>query len=79
MSRFNNFVETVLRQPLINAMIIPPLWGEVLLVCGYEGNPRLFKVLRNGSEILSFKEEGTGSLLGANYRGLGLGCGRVAR
>lgn len=74
LSRFNNFVETVMRQPLLNAMIIPPLWGEKFsLVCGYEGDPRIFKVLRNGVEILSYKESGTGSLLGAAYRGSGMG------
>ncbi|ANN98205.1 hypothetical protein [Mycobacteroides abscessus] len=65
-----NFVETTLRSfPL--AMLIGPLPSEKFtLVCGYEGDPRMFKVLRNGVEILSVKESGTGSPI---HRGIGNG------
>lgn len=68
-----DFVETTMRSnPL--AMLIPPVPGEKFtLVCGYEGNPRMFKVLRNGVEILSHKETGTGSPMGADNRGIGNG------
>lgn len=64
-------VETVLRQ---RPLLIPPLKDEVFtLVAGYEDNPRLFKVLRNGFEIMSVKESGTGSAMGPGFRGRGLG------
>lgn len=68
-----NFVETTLRTfPL--SMLIGPLPAEKFtLVCGYEGDPRMFKVLRNGVEILSVKESGTGSPMGPDHRGIGNG------
>lgn len=68
-----NFVETTLRSfPL--SMLIGPLPSEKFtLVCGYEGDPRTFKVLRNGLEILSVKESGTGSPMGPEHRGVGDG------
>lgn len=68
-----NFVETTLRSfPL--SMLIGPLPAEKFtLVCGYEGDPRMFKVLRNGVEILSVKESGTGSPMGPDHRGIGNG------
>ncbi|AMT72038.1 DUF7257 domain-containing protein [Mycobacteroides immunogenum] len=69
-----NFVETTLRVwPL--AMVIPPMLGEKFtLVCGYTGNLRTFKFLRNGLEILSVTEPGTGSPLGPDHRGIGNGA-----
>ena len=51
----------------------PLLGDKFTLVCGYDGNPRLFRVLRNNVEILSHKEKGTGSSLGSAYRGIGFG------
>ncbi|QQG96227.1 hypothetical protein HBE99_04620 [Mycobacteroides chelonae] len=68
-----DFVETSMRnQPF--SMLIPPLPGEKMtLVCGYEGNKRMFKVLRNGLEILSHVESGTGSPMGPDNRGIGNG------
>lgn len=55
-------------------MVIPPLRSDrFTLVCGYEGNPRMFKILRNGFEILSYKENGTASQIGSAYRGAGFG------
>lgn len=72
LSRFNNFSQTVMRSRVI---LIPPLPGEKFtLICGYGEDPRLFKVLRNGSVILTHKEDGTGSALGADYRGIGFGA-----
>ena len=71
LSRFNDFTQTVMRQALI---FFPPLPGETFsLVAGYPGDSRVFKVLRNGLEILAHKESGTGSMLGADYRGIGFG------
>lgn len=71
LSRFNNFVQTVMYQRL---MLIPPLIGEKFsLAAGYGSDPRLFKFFRNGVEIMSHKESGTGSLLGPDYRGVGFG------
>lgn len=53
---------------------ITPLRGEKwTLVCGYEGDPRLFKVMRNKQEVLAHKESGTGSMIGSAYRGIGFG------
>ncbi|AXQ61752.1 minor tail protein [Mycobacterium phage PHappiness] len=71
LSRFNNFSQTVMFQ---RPLLVAPLIGEKFtLVAGYEGNPRMFKVLRNGLPILSHKETGTGSELGPDYRGIGFG------
>jgi hypothetical protein len=71
LSRFNDFIQTVMRHRII---LIPPIFGEKFtLVAGYDGDPRLFKVQRNGVEIMSFKESGTGSMLGPDYRGVGFG------
>lgn len=71
LSRFNNFVETVLRERIL---FVPPLIGEKFsLVCGFEDNPRRFAVQRNGLQIMNMVENGTGSLLGPQYRGVGFG------
>lgn len=71
LSRFNNFVETQMVRKFLR---LNPLKADrFTLVAGYEGNARLFKVLRNGVEIAAHKEEGTGSALGASYRGIGFG------
>lgn len=76
LSRYNDGVETVMRTWI---EIIPPLFGEKFsLVCGFDGDPRLFKVLRNGAELHSFKETGTGSALGASFRGIGFGMRAAA-
>ncbi|AXQ64927.1 minor tail protein [Mycobacterium phage Renaud18] len=72
LSYFIDFEEVaVLReQPLI----FPPLPTEKFtLVCGYAGDERKFRVLRNGLPIMSVKENGTGSPLGPSNRGVGNG------
>lgn len=82
LSYFNNFVETEMRR---YGLFSPQTWrnprpGEKFtLVCGYEGDPRLFKVLRNGNEIISVKEAGTGSAMGPDYRGIGFGVHAAAQ
>ena len=43
------------------------------MVCGYTDDPRMFKVQRNGAIVLSYKESGTASMIGADYRGIGFG------
>lgn len=53
--------------------IIPHMGDKWTLIAGYEDDSRMFKVLRNGSVILSHKEVGTGSHLGSAYRGIGFG------
>lgn len=71
-----NFVEHTIRHTVLDnlAMLVPPLLGEKFtLVCGYEGNERMFKVMRNGAVILSAVEQGTGSQLGPDHRGVGNG------
>lgn len=71
LSRFNAGVETVLK---VRPFIIPPLWRERwTLVCGTSTTAREFKVLRDGFPIISIKESGNGSALGASYRGGGFG------
>jgi hypothetical protein len=71
LSRCNNFVHTMMRQQVV---LVPPLIGEKFtLAAGVEGNPRLFKVYRNGVEAMAFKERDTASLMGVNYRGVGFG------
>lgn len=69
-------VQTILRTTF---MLIPPMPGEKWsFVVGYTGNERLFKLRRNygggaNVEVLSVKETGTGSPLGASYRKVGGG------
>jgi len=71
LSYFVSGVETLLRQ--IN-MIIPTLTGErYTLIAGIEGDPRVFRLLRNGANVFTVKESGTGSPLGATHRGVGFG------
>lgn len=71
LARFNNFVKTVMFSRIL---WISPIPGDKFtLVAGYEGNSRLFKAVRNGAEIMAHKESGTGSPLGASYRGIGFG------
>jgi len=71
LSRFNNFAQTVMASRII---LIPPIPGEKFtLIAGFEGNTRQFKVLRNGAQLLDHVENGTGSLLGPDYRGVGFG------
>lgn len=68
---FNNFTKTLMRS---HPLIVPPIFGDKFtLVCGYEGDTRLFKVLRNGNEVLNYKEDNAVSTLGSAYRGIGFG------
>jgi len=76
LSRFNNYAQTVMAWRLI---LIPPFPGEKFtLIAGYEGNTRQFKILRNGGTLLDHVEQGTDSLLGASYRGVGFGMQAAA-
>ncbi|AVP42710.1 minor tail protein [Mycobacterium phage SchoolBus] len=65
--------KTVLRK----VPIIPPLPGETwCVVAGVGDSDRTFRVLRGSqglSEVFTVKENGTGSLLGEDYRGMGFG------
>ena len=71
LSRFNNFAETILFERFL---VIPPLPGEKwTLVCGSEGNSRLFTLRRNGFDLLTHREKGTGSVMNSSHRGIGLG------
>ena len=75
LSYYVNFVETVMRtKPLGFPFPTAPTPSEKFtLVCGFEGNPRMFKLLRNNVEIMAHKENGTNSPLGASNRGIGNG------
>lgn len=62
-------------------LILPPILGEKFqLVLGADGDPRLYKLVRNGIDILVHKEEDlpfgtyeTISRIGSSYRGIGFG------
>jgi hypothetical protein len=75
LSYFIDFDQTEMTSKVI---VIPPLPGEKWkLVAGYQGNPRMFRFFRgegkSWTKILDHKEVGTGSAIGAAYRGLGFG------
>lgn len=72
LSRFANFSETVM---FTRPLIVPPWIGgeQWQLVAGQTDDPRLFRVLRNGTTALAHKESGTASKLGADHRGVGFG------
>jgi hypothetical protein len=71
--RFNNFVPTVMRAVTEVGMRTPTMREKLALVCGEEGNPRVFRLLRNGITILTHIETDEGSELGADFRGVGAG------
>lgn len=65
-------VETVMRE---GPILIPPMSGERWrLIAGSTDDPRVFTIMRGGATIWSFKEGGTGSLIGASNRAAGLGA-----
>jgi hypothetical protein len=71
LSRFNNFSQTVMAFRLI---LIPPIPGEKFtLIAGFDGASRTFTVQRNGSELMTHVEVGTGSVMNSSHRGLGFG------
>ncbi|GAA2436181.1 DUF7257 domain-containing protein [Mycolicibacterium llatzerense] len=71
LSRFNNYVETVMK---VEPLLVPPWWGDTWkLVLGYEDNPRLYRLFRNGGQALAHKEKGTGSVMDASHRAAGFG------
>lgn len=71
LSYFNDFDET---EMTVKPFTIPPKPGEKWkLVIGYTDEPRLFKIFRGSQKILEHKEVGTGSSIGAAFRGLGFG------
>ena len=77
LARFNGFdgsgnpIKTILAS---RPVILPPLFGDKFtLVCGVTGNERLFRITRNGVEVLAHKEDSTASSLGSSYRGIGFG------
>jgi hypothetical protein len=71
LSYFVGGVETLLRQ--INTYIPTSTGEKFMLIAGVEGSARTFKLLRGGAQIVSVTESGTGSPLGASYRGAGFG------
>lgn len=77
LARFNGFdgsgnpIKTILTS---RPLILPPIFGEKFtLICGVEGDSRLFKIQRNGVDVLVHKEVGTNSAIGSQYRGIGFG------
>jgi len=71
LARYNNFVKTTMATVL---QFPPPIPGDrYTLIAGFEGQSRRYQVQRNGLSVLDHVESGTGSLLGADYRGVGWG------
>jgi hypothetical protein len=62
---------------LIQGFIWPGIGDQWSLVAGYQDDPRLFKVLRNGAPVLQYKEPtndpAATSHVGPAYRGVGFG------
>jgi hypothetical protein len=77
LSRFNNFTETVMADRRL--LLTPTIGDKWTLLCGNEGNPRLFTVRRNQSDVIVHQEVGTNSALGSAYRGHGFGMYAPAR
>lgn len=71
LTAFVDFAEVWTRE---KKLIISTYPGDKwILAAGYTDDPRMFKVQRNGGELLAYKELGTASMLGADYRGVGFG------
>lgn len=74
LSYFIGGVETELRN---KRLLVPPQPHETWsVIAGYDGDSRTFRVLRGRlglAEVMTVKENGTGSPLGADYRGMGFG------
>lgn len=70
LSRFNAGVETVMTT---KALDLAPQRGEEWRLVSGASTDRHFRVLRGGFPIIDFKESGTGSAVGASYRGAGWG------
>lgn len=71
LSRFNAGVETEL---FYRWLVLPSLWHEEwTFQLGVGDNPRHFRAYRGIVRVMDKKESGTGSALGANYRGAGFG------
>lgn len=71
LSYFTNFVETPMAD---KDFLVPPKPGEKWkLVIGYRNDPRMIKMFRDSRKVLEHKEVGTGSFMGAAFRGLGFG------
>lgn len=79
LSYFVGGVETILRDRIL---IVPPLAGEKFrLVAGdpsTTGNDRYFRVMRGAATLMTVKETGTGSPLGAANRSIGIGMHSTA-
>lgn len=74
--RVNAGVET---EVYTRFLLLPPLWWETWsFVLGTDINDRHFMVYRSGFPIVSQIEVGTGSALGASYRGSGNGMHAAA-
>lgn len=71
LSCFVNNVKTVMATAALSS---PPGLGENWqLVCGYQGDSRLFRIFRNNIQVLAHKEDASVSPLGSSYRGVGFG------
>lgn len=69
LSYFDGFTEHLLTE---RPMLVMPVFGEKFtLICGQEGDPHMFQVLRNGLPILQHRSEAPN--IGASYRGYGFG------
>lgn len=76
--RFNDFTPT--RMGIPHVLFPPPVMGEKFrFILGMDGDPRKFRILRGlndhsaGVPILTHTEQGTGSALGPEHRGVAFG------
>jgi hypothetical protein len=71
LSAWNNNVKTVLTTATLASP--PQIFERWRLVCGNQGDSRLFSVYRNNAKVLTFKDDKNVSVLGSAYRGVGFG------
>ncbi len=73
LTAFVDFVPVWTRE-IFSGPALPYIGDGWSLVCGYTHDPRLFAIQWAGNPVLVFKEPGTDSLYGPNYRGVGVGA-----
>lgn len=71
LSYYIDFVETTMRTQ--HSPITPFIGDNWTLICGEEGDERMFRVHRNGNLAFAHKETGTASIIDADHRGIGFG------
>lgn len=71
LSAWNNNVKTVLATAALTEP--PKIYERWRLICGYQGNSKLFTVYRGNIRVLSFVDDRGLSTYGESFRGVGFG------